>query len=429
MTDILVSTAIIVLLILFGGLFVASEIALVSLRESQIKAMTGRRGRRVARLAESPNRFLATVQLVVTAAGFLSAAFGEARLSHHLRPVLEDAGLSGGLADVLSLILITLLISYFAITAGELVPKRLALQRPERTALFLAPLVDRSARISRPAIWLLSRSTDVFVRLLGGDPTAGREAITEEELRGLVASHESLTKDERKLIDEVFAAGTMQVREVMVPRTEVAFLDAGMTVSRAMKEAQVQPHSRYPVVRGSSDDIIGFLHVRDLMAASLRRNGKVGEIAREVKMLPSTKPVLSALSEKRREGAHLAVVIDEYGGTAGIVTLEDLIEEVIGDIRDEYDLGDDAARTLRGGDVEVDGLLNIEDFAEETGIELPEGPYETVAGYILKVLGHLPAVGDEVEAGGARLRVSSLDGRRVDRVRVTPLEPEDGPGA
>jgi putative hemolysin len=429
MTDILVSTAIIVLLILFGGLFVASEIALVSLRESQIKAMTGRRGRRVARLAESPNRFLATVQLVVTAAGFLSAAFGEARLSHHLRPVLEDAGLSGGLADVLSLILITLLISYFAITAGELVPKRLALQRPERTALFLAPLVDRSARISRPAIWLLSRSTDVFVRLLGGDPTAGREAITEEELRGLVASHESLTKDERKLIDEVFAAGTMQVREVMVPRTEVAFLDAGMTVSRAMKEAQVQPHSRYPVVRGSSDDIIGFLHVRDLMAASLRRNGKVGEIAREVKMLPSTKPVLSALSEMRREGAHLAVVIDEYGGTAGIVTLEDLIEEVIGDIRDEYDLGDDAARTLRGGDVEVDGLLNIEDFAEETGIELPEGPYETVAGYILKVLGHLPAVGDEVEAGGARLRVSSLDGRRVDRVRVTPLEPEDGPGA
>src|SRR3954469_4487509 len=161
MTDILVSAGIIVLLILFGGLFVASEIALVSLRESQVKAMSGKRGRRVARLAESPNRFLATVQLVVTAAGFLSAAFGEARLSSHLAPVLEDAGLSAGLSDVIALIVITLIISYFAIVAGELVPKRLALQRAERTALLLAPVVDRAARISRPAIRLPSRSNHV----------------------------------------------------------------------------------------------------------------------------------------------------------------------------------------------------------------------------------------------------------------------------
>src|SRR3954469_647722 len=333
MTDILVSAGIIVLLILFGGLFVASEIALVSLRESQVKGMTGKRGKRVARLAESPNRFLATVQIGVTAAGFLSAAFGEARLSSHLSPVLEDAGLSSGLSAVVALILITLVISYVAIVVGELVPKRLALQRAERTALLFAPMVDRFARIARPVIWFLSKSTDVLVRLLGGDPNVRREAITEEELRGLVASHESLTKDERKLIDEVFAAGERQLREVMIPRTEVSFLDGSMTVARAAKLTADAPHSRYPVARDSQDDVAGFVHVRDLMVPLAKaRTLKVADVARDVKLLPGTKKVLPSLSEMRREGHHLAMVVDEYGGTAGIVTMEDLIEEVVGDI-------------------------------------------------------------------------------------------------
>jgi putative hemolysin len=426
MTDILVSAGIIVLLILFGGLFVASEIALVSLRESQVRALPGKRGKRVAALASSPNRFLATVQLVVTAAGFLSAAFGEARLSSHLKPVLEDAGLSSGLSDVLSLIAITLIISYFAIVAGELVPKRLALQRAERTAMLLAPIVDRAARISRPAIWLLSRSTDVLVRLLGGDPGARREAITEEELRGLVASHESLTKDERKLIDEVFAAGERQLREVMIPRTEVAFLEASMTIARAQKLTKDAPHSRYPVTRDSQDDVVGFVHVRDFFVPVAKaRTLKVADVMRPVKMMPGTKKVLPAMSEMRREGHHLAIVVDEYGGTAGIVSLEDLIEEVIGDIRDEYDVhGDDPLR-VDGGEIEADGLLNLDEVHEQTGVRLPEGPYETLAGFVMAKLGHVPRVGEAVEADGHRLTVTELDGRRIARVRLDPVEPTE----
>jgi putative hemolysin len=426
MTDILVSAGIIVLLILFGGLFVASEIALVSLRESQVKGMTGKRGKRVARLAESPNRFLATVQLVVTAAGFLSAAFGEARLSSHLAPRLEESGLSHGLADVVSLIVITLLISYFAIVAGELVPKRLALQRAERTALLLAPVVDRAARISRPAIWLLSRSTDVLVRLLGGDPGARREAITEEELRGLVASHESLTKDERKLIDEVFAAGERQLREVMIPRTEVAFLEASMTVARAQKLTKDAPHSRYPVTRDSQDDVVGFVHVRDFFVPVAKaRTLKVGDVMRPVKMLPGTKKVLPAMSEMRREGFHLTIVIDEYGGTAGIATLEDLIEEVIGEIRDEYDVESSDPLRIAGGGMHADGLLNLDEVHEQTGVRLPEGPYETLAGFVMARLGHVPRLGEAVEVDAHRLTVTELDGRRVARVRVDPVETSD----
>ena len=422
MTDILVSSGVIVLLILFGGLFVASEIALVSLRESQVKGMAGKRGRRVIRLAESPNRFLATVQLVVTAAGFLSAAFGESRLSNHLAPALQDAGLSNGLAEVLSLVLITLVISYFAIVAGELVPKRLALQRAEGTALLLSPIVDRAARISRPAIWLLSRSTDVLVRLLGGDPGAKRQAITEEELRGLVASHESLTKDERKLIDDVFAAGERQLREVMIPRTEVAFLEASMTVARAGRITGDAPHSRYPVARDSQDDVVGFVHVRDLMVpAAKARTMKVADVMRDVKLLPGTKKVLPSLSEMRREGHHLAMVVDEYGGTAGIVTMEDLIEEVIGDIRDEYDVDGDEALRIAGEEVEADGMLNLDEVHEQTGVRLPEGPYETLAGFVMARLGHLPRPGEAVEADGHRLTVTQMDGRRVARVRIDPV--------
>ena len=191
-----------------------------------------------------------------------------------------------------------------------------------------------------------------MVRLLGGDPRANREAITEEELRGLVAAHESLTGDERKLIDDVFAAGERQVREVMLPRTEVDFLDVGTTVSRAARLAMEAPHSRYPVVRRDSDDVVGFVHIRDLLAPDLPggRAASVGDLTREVKRLPGTKKVLAALSEMRREGHHLAIVEDEYGGTDGIVTLEDLIEEVIGEIRDEYDeAGAAPARPRRAG--------------------------------------------------------------------------------
>jgi putative hemolysin len=222
----------------------------------------------------------------------------------------------------------------------------------------------------------------------------------------------------------VFAAAERQLREVLVPRTEVQFLDASTTIAKALRDTKAATHSRYPVIRGSADDVVGFVHIRDLIIAG-RGKTKVGDVVREVKMLPDTKRVLTALSEMRREGQHLAVVVDEYGGTAGIVTLEDLIEEVIGDIRDEYDPAEAVARTLRGGDIEVDGLLNLDEFTEQAGVELPEGPYETVAGYVMSALGHVPKVGSAVEAPGVRLKVTAMDGRRIERVRVTPLRTGD----
>ena len=206
----------------------------------------------------------------------------------------------------------------------------------------------------------------------------------------------------------------------MVPRTEVDFLDASTPVYKAAREALSRPHSRYPVIRGAVDDVVGFVHVRDLFNPAVSgRSVRVGDLVRDVLLLPGTKRVLPALTEMRRGGSHLAIVVDEYGGTAGIVTLEDLVEELVGDIRDEYDVMEaPATRRLIGGELEVDGLLNLDDFAEETGLELPEGPYETVAGYLVSALGHIPAVGESVERDGHRLVVAELDGRRVSRVRV-----------
>jgi putative hemolysin len=429
-----VYVVVVLALIAVNALFSAAEMGLVTLRDSQIRALAerGRRGQRLARLVSDPNRFLSAIQIGITLASLLASAFGAATLSARASDALAGAGVGQALSNVIGFLGVTLLIAYVTLVIGELVPKRIGLQRAEATALLLAGFTDRVATLSRPVIWAASSLTDLLVRLLGGDPTKNKEAISEAELRDMVISHESLSRDERALIDEVFSAGDRQIREVMIPRTEVEFLDAAMTLTRAAKATQPLSHSRFPVVRGSHDDVVGFVHVRDLIRANgSRRGAKVADVTREVAQLPATKRVLPALSDLRRTGHHLAVVVDEYGGTAGIVTLEDLIEELVGEIHDEYDVGGAQPRRLRGGDVEVDGLLNLDEFAEQTGLELPDGPYETAGGYVMAALGRLPRKGDAVEAAGARLTVTAMDARRVARMRVTTLtpDPESEPAA
>ncbi|TDE59890.1 HlyC/CorC family transporter [Nonomuraea mesophila] len=414
--------ALVLLFILIGGFFAAAEMAMVSLRDSQVRQLSqrGRRGERVAKLARDPNRFLSAVQIGVTVATMLSAAFGADRLAAQLVPVLETWRVPGAVAPVLSLVLVTLLISYVSLVLGELAPKRLALQRAEGLSLYVAPFLDRLAVLSRPIIWALSKSTDGVVRLLGGNPKADREEVTTEELREMVVGHTDLTADERKLIAEVFAAGKRQLREVMLPRTEVEFMEADTPLDAAARLAAGLPHSRFPVYRESYDDVVGFVHVRDLLDPELAgRNEPISAVVpiRTAKFVPASKRLLTTLNEMRAEGQHLAIVVDEYGGTAGIVTMEDLVEELIGDIRDEYDLEDDVV-VLPAGEIEIDGLTNLNDFATETGIRLPDGPYETLAGFVMAMLGHVPAVGEKVEVLGFEMSVTELDGRRIARVRV-----------
>ncbi len=429
MSDLWPNIVVILLLILVAGCFVAAELALISLREGQVTRLAqdgGRRGKRLARLTKNPNRFLAAGQIGVTLAGFISAAYGEAQIAPHIVPVFVGWGMSEGVAEIVVLVVVTSIIAYFSLVLGELVPKRLALQRTEQISLVSAAPIDIIATVLRPIIALLSVSTNAVVRLLGMDPNAGREQISGEELRGLVAAHEDLTVEERELIDDVFAAGDRELREVMLPRTEVDFLDASMPIAKAAKVVSELPHSRYPVTRGSADDVIGFVHIRDILAPDIaERSIRLGDLAREITSFPGTKQVLSTLTEMRRLRQHLAIVQDEYGGTAGIITMEDLVEELIGDIRDEYDLERPAEELGALGVRTVDGLLNLEDFEDESGVELPEGPYETVAGFVISRLGRVPLLGDIVLECGHSFEVVELDGRRVSRIRVTRAVADD----
>ncbi|MFC4057902.1 hemolysin family protein [Planomonospora corallina] len=435
MNSVLANIALVLLFVLIGGFFAGAEMAMVSLRESQMRRLEtrGRRGARAAKLARDPNRFLSAVQIGVTVATMLSAAFGADTLAKDLAPVLTGWGVPGAVTAPAALVLVTLAISYCSLVLGELVPKRLALQRAEGLSLLVAPVLDRLAALSRPVIWALSKSTDGVVRLLGGDPGADREEISTEELRDMVVGHHELNEDERHLIAEVFAAGKRQLREVMLPRTEVEFMAADTRLAEAAVLAAAMPHSRFPVYQDSYDDVIGFVHIRDLLDPVL--TGSIEPISelvpiRPVKRVPASKRVLSTLSEMRDEGHHLAIVVDEYGGTAGIVTLEDLVEELIGDIRDEHDL-EDRHDVLPAGQVELDGLANLGDVAEETGIRLPDGPYETLGGFVMAALGHLPALGERVEIPGFELSVVEMDGRRVARVRIVrkPEEARSDPEA
>lgn len=411
----------IVVFLLCGAVFVAAEAAMISLRDSQVKKLSGtRRGRRLEALLRNPNRFLGSVQVGLTFTGFFSAAYGEKKIVPILMPYLEEWGVADGTAETVATALSILMVAYIALVFGELTPKRLALQHAERYATVLAAPVDIMARVFSPFIKLVSASTDLCVRVLGGDPSAGKESISGEELRGMVAAHEDLTSTERELIDDVFEAGDRAIREIMIPRTEVSFLDGSLPVFKAAEITDDKPHSRYPVIGDSEDDVLGFVHVRDLLHKDMRdRSVRVRDLARELPRLPGSKEVIPALTTMRAAGAHVAIVVDEYGGTAGIITLEDLMEELIGDIRDEYDTDASEGVIPSGSDTVVDGLLNLSDFAEQTGVELPEGPYETVAGFIAAELGRIPMVSDEVESMSATLSVVEMDGRRVSRVRVT----------
>lgn len=437
--------ALVVVLILIGGAFNAAEISLISLRESQVRhlaATRGNRGRRLERLVSDPNRFLAAVQIGVTFATMLSSAFGAATIAGRVGNWLTGLGVAKGVADTLALIGITLVLAFVSLVVGELTPKRLGLQRSESIALVASAPLSVLASLFRPVVWLLGKCTNGVVRLLGGDPHAKGEVITEEELHGLVQAHESLTTVERRVISDVFAAEDTLVREVMVARPDVEFLPASMTLSRAARHTVGMPHSRFPVTGRDVDDVVGVVHIKDILAPShpLGRAATVGDVAGPVAVMPGTKGVLDALHEMRTAGQHVAIVVDEYGGTDGIVTLEDLVEEIVGEMRSDHDGDAESGDETAGPVGEVDGRLNLDDFAEQTGIALEPGPYDTAAGYLMARLGRVPAEGDRVlvsrpggggdgdgatdEDDGAppvQLVVTVMDGRRIARIAVVPV--------
>ncbi|UZX02176.1 HlyC/CorC family transporter [Arthrobacter sp. CDRTa11] len=425
-SDTLVNFLLVLFFVLLGGVFAGTEMALVSLRESQVRRMekAGKRGARIAALAGNPNRFLSTVQIGVTLSGFFSAAYGASTIAPDVEPLLEGLGL-GSAAEPVAFISMTLLVAYLSLVLGELVPKRLAMQSAVGFTKVLAPPLSVLSELMRPAVWLLSVSTDAVVRLFGGDPNTRQESVSSEELWDMVSQSDDLEEHSRSILTDVFGAGDRSLQEVMRPRTAVTFIDGSLTIEAARSLLRDGPFSRYPVIDRTPDDVLGFIHIRDLMPRDKEYDqGIVKDIAREILPLPGTNRVLPSLSRMRRLGQHIALVVDEYGGTDGIVTLEDLVEELVGEIYDEYDNGTDPEDrvTKANGSVEVDGGLILQEFESASGIELPEGHYETVAGFVIDRLGRLPRTGDQVEVAGHVLTVLAMDRLRIARIRVTPAK-------
>ena len=427
MDPVLSDLLLVLFFLLIGGIFAGTEIALVSLRESQVKKLVetkGRRGKWLAQVHKDPNRFLAAVQVGVTLAGFISAGLGASRISPNFAPYLARF-LSEAAAEVTAFILITISIAYLSLVFGELVPKRLALQAAEKWAIWLAGPLEAIARITRPFIWLLSKSTNLALRILRVDPNTAREAISGDELRDLVAAHEDLSENERAVIDDVFSAVDKEIKEIMTPRTEVEFVSADIAIADAIKQIEKVPHTLYPVVENSIDDVIGFFSVKQLMISEMKNSqAQVRTITNPIQKIPGSVTIMNALAQLRKAKQNMAIVVDEFGGTDGIITLEDLVEELIGDIRDETATDMQPVRELDfHGSVEIDGLENLEDFAERTHIVIPEGPYDTVAGFVVAKLGRLPFVGAEVIAEECRFEVLAIDVRRIAKLRVSRIEP------
>lgn len=413
--------------LLLGSVFAGTELALVSLRGSQIDQMEQEdaRGKRVAQIARDPNTFLSTVQIGVTLSGFLSASFGESSISPYIVPIVESWGAPTSVAAPLTTIVLTLIISYCSIVISELVPKRIAMQRNEQIARAVVPAIHVFAKVCKPIIWLIGKNTNIIVRMLGFDPNETDSEVSDEELRVLVNTNTNLSKDERTILDDVFDASETIVAEVMRPRADVVFLDGDMPIEEAAAYVREMPYSRYPVTGKDFDDVLGFVHVRDLLDIRDPEAKTVADVTREGISLPGTSKLLPSLELLRKRGIHLAVVIDEYGGTDGIVTLEDMTEELVGDIRDEYDLpGEKGGERMEraafvNGVATIEGGMTIEDFADLTGIELEDGPYETVAGYFLAHTGKMGEIGDVLPSDdGYDMTVTQVDGRRIETLEI-----------
>ncbi|MBU8860990.1 MULTISPECIES: hemolysin family protein [unclassified Micromonospora] len=410
--------ALVLVLILVNAALSGSEMALVSLREAQLRrlARSGRAGARLSRLTREPNRYLATIQLGITLAGFLASAAAAVTLAE---PLVGPLGFLGGAARPVAVFLVTLLLTFLTLVVGELAPKRLAMQTAERWALISAAPLDLLARLSRPAVWLLGRSTDLLVRLAGGDPRASRQEVTEEELREMLVSQRGLSAQQREILAGAFDIAGRTLREVFVARRDVTTLPADLPAAEAMRRLAATGRSRAPVIGpGGLDDVRGTVHIRDLVDAA---GAPVGDRARPPVLLPGTLPVADAMRQLRQRHEQLALVVDEYGGVDGLVTMEDLLEEVVGELYDETDR--DVRRAVR----EPDGALLLPgDFPlhdlPDVGVRVTfplSREYTTVAGLVLAGLGRLPeGPGERVRLPGLTVEVVEVAERAVRRVRL-----------
>jgi len=421
------------ILILLNAFFVAAEYGLVTARRTRIIELQhqgDRRARDVLRITGDPGRFIAAMQLGVTLTSLGIGALGEATLSREF---------DKWMATALAIVLAYGILSFFHVVFGELVPKGAALGHAEGTALWVSAPVRAFLTVFGPVIWLLRRSTELILQSFGLEPPgAEREVHSEAELRMLVSRSErqgQIEQDEREMIDKVFVFGDKDVADVMVAKPDVAAVSVDMPPEEALAVVLDSPYTRYPVFRESLDDIVGVLHVRDLFKA-IHDRGLGGldlaSLLRPAYVVPETKDLASLLQEFRDTSSHFAIVVDEYGAMVGVATLEDLLEEIVGEIEDEFDVPEEPVEQIGEDSYRVDGMFSIDEFNERFGTVLPDEDYHTIAGFVFGQLGRAPEPGDDVTYDGMRFDVLEVEGNRIERIAVTfeerPHPPRDPSG-
>ncbi len=407
-------------LILLNGYFVAAEYGLVTARRTRLQELANegsRRARLVLTITADPPRFIAAMQLGVTATSLAIGALGEPVLHRVFNTVL---------ASVLAWVFAYLILTFLHVVIGELMPKGIALGHSERVALAVSAPVRGFFVLFKPLIWVLQRSSDFGLRTLGLEPPSGEGSVlSEAELKMLLSrstDEGEIEHEEREMLYNVFDFADKEVSDVMVPRPEVVALAIDMPPEECLRAAVESPYTRYPVYRGSLDEIVGVLHVRDLLRAAEEAGGianvKIEPLLRSVHVVPETKDLAALLREFRRMKEHIAVVVDEYGAMEGIATLEDLLEEIVGEIEDEFDLPDESVERVDDRRIRIHGTFTIDDFNEEFHVDLPQEDYNTVGGFVFGELGHAPHEGDTVEYDGLRFTVFETEGNRIERLEV-----------
>ena len=406
-------------LVLLNGFFVAGEYALVTVRRTRMHELEregNRRARLVLRLTQEPPRFIAAMQLGVTVTSLAIGALGEHALTNAFEPLM---------ATVIAVLIALLLLTFFHVVAGELVPKGISLGYSEKTALLVSAPVRAFFFLFKPLIWFLQRSSDVTLRALGLEPPGAEGAVySEAELKMLLERSTvegELEEEEQEMLYKVFDFADKEARDIMRPRPEVVALSAQLPPEQALQAVLDSPYTRYPVYRETPEHIIGVLHLRDLLKTMNERGMAevdLESILRQPYIVPETKDIAALLTEFRRTNQHMAIIVDEYGDMEGIVTLEDVLEEIVGDIEDEFDLPDEAVERVNDRCIRISGTFPIDDFNEQFETALPIEDFHTMGGYVFGMLGRAPEPGDTLEDGGLRFNVLEVEGTRIDRLEV-----------
>ncbi len=439
--SIIIKLIVLFLLIMVNAFFAMSEIAIISLNDNKIEKMAeegDKKAKQVLKLTKDSSGFLSTIQIGVTLAGFLTSATASQSFAVMITEKLAGTSVARvipvGVISVLSTVLITVIMSYFSLVLGELTPKKIAMHAPEKVSFTVVPVLLFVNKVARPFVKLLSASTNAIVRIFGIDPNDDEDVVTEEEIRMMVdvGQEKGVIEDvQKEMINNIFEFDDMDVADIMTHRTDIECVDIDRPLSDVIEKSIEFGYSRIPVYKEDQDNIVGIVYVKDLLkyvGSNLPKTKSIKDFMREAYYVPETKQCSELLTQMLEKHVQMAVVVDEYGGTAGIVTLEDVIEAIVGNIQDEYDNEDEEISRIDETTFTIDGITDIEEVEEQLGIKIPDGDYDTLGGFIISLLGYLPTENGEedvAEYENIRFTVLNVEERRIGKVKVELLPVEN----